>query len=160
MRRFAFGAVVVFIIASSGCTKPRYRVHGIVRFDGQPVAHGTIIFLGSDNQAYPVRLQGDGSYQSPPIPGGRVLVSVLGDDPKVPPRPIPGAKDMDQLANEQIKTDDAAKQGGKTPPPALSSSPTNSMVPKKFANPNQSGLAFDLTIADQEYSLDLIDQKK
>ena len=160
MRWFALGTIVVFVIASSGCGKPRYRVHGTVRFDGKPVARGTIIFVASDNQAYPVRLQADGSYQSPPIPVGRVLVSVLGDDPKVPPRPMPGAKDLDQLANEQIKTDDAAKRGGKTPPPAPPSATTSSMVPQKFANPNQSGLAFDLTSADQEYSLDLSEQKK
>ena len=159
MRWFALGAVVLFAFASSGCAKPRYRVHGTVRFDGKPVAHGTIIFL-ADNQTYPVRLQADGSYQSPLIPAGHVLASVLGDDPKVPPRPQPGAKDVDQLANEQIKTDDAAKQGGKVPPLAHPSLPTNSMVPKKFANPNQSGLAFDLTTADQEYSLDLSEQKK
>jgi hypothetical protein len=124
------------------------------------VAHGTIIFLATDNQAYPVRLQADGSYQSPPIPVGHVLVSVLGDDPKTPPRPQPGPKDLDLLANEQIKTDDAAKRGGQMPPPPPPNSTPGSIVPQKFADPNRSGLAFDLTSADQEYSLDLTEQKK
>ena len=60
----------MLLAALSGCAQPRSRVFGTVRFQGKPLAYGTIVFLPPDNQAYPVRLDANGSYQTPPSPGG------------------------------------------------------------------------------------------
>src|SRR5215831_7895340 len=72
MRWLTLGAAAVLLAALSGCAQPRSRVFGTVRFQGKPLAYGTIVFLPPDNQAYPVRLDANGSYQTPPIPRGHI----------------------------------------------------------------------------------------
>jgi hypothetical protein len=112
----------------------------------------TIIFLAQDNQAYPVRLGSDGSYQVASLPQGHIRVSIQVDEPRVPPRPPPQpGKAEDTFAGAKEKEDDAAKQRSR--PTATPSEAPNLLA--RYADPNQSGLEFDLTGADQEYSPDL-----
>ena len=150
MRRLILTSAAALLLAS-GCGVPRYRVHGTVRHQGKPLAGGTIIFLGEDNQTYPARIRPDGSYQAAAVPRGRVRVAVQEDVARPSPRPQPSGKANDTLARGEMKADDAAKQARRPSAP-----PTPAVgIPPHYADPDRSGLAFDLQGPDQDYSVDL-----
>jgi hypothetical protein len=151
MRWLILGTAALVLVTSGGCSKPRGRVHGTVRYQGKPLAGATVIFLASDNQVYPVRIQPDGSYQSPSLPQGHILVSIQVEEPRPAPRPQPGAKGNDPFAKGEAMTDDEAKRGGG---PARPATPAVT-IPPRYADPNNSGLGFDLTGPDQEHPIDL-----
>jgi hypothetical protein len=152
MFRLLCAVVVISVVSLCGCASPRGRLHGTVRHQGKPLTGATIIFLASDNQTYPVRLAPDGTYQVASLPQGHIRVSIQVDEPRIPPRaaPAPG-KAEDTLAAAREKDDDAAKQGRK--PSATATEAPNLLA--RYTDPNQSGLEFDLTGADQDYSPDL-----
>jgi hypothetical protein len=150
MNWFRMGIAAALVALLGGCGQPRSQVHGTVHYKGKPLSAGTIVFLAPDNQAYPVRIQPDGSYQVASLPRGRVRVAVQAATPRLPSRPQPGAKDSDGLATDAAKTDDAAKRRRKP----LSTTPAVTF-PSRYGNPEQSGLDFDLQAPDQEYSIDL-----
>jgi hypothetical protein len=54
-------------------------------------------------------------------------------------------------SNERAVTEDRAK--GARPPTAAAQ--PSGLLPAKFANPDSSGLSFELTAPDQEYNVDL-----
>jgi hypothetical protein len=150
MHWLRIGIAAVFLAVLSGCGQPRSQVHGTVRYQGKPLAEGTIVFLAPDNQAYPVKIHSDGSYQIASLPRGRVRVGVQMAQPRTPSRPPPSAKDTDSFTANAMKTDDATK-GRHKPPlsvPAVK-------FPPRYADPDQSGLNFDLQSSEQEYSVDL-----
>jgi hypothetical protein len=150
MRRLSLLLVAALVLAPAGCGGARSRVHGTVRYKGQPLTNATIIFLAPDNQAYPVRLGKDGAYEVASLPRGRIQVAIQADEPRVPPRPAPKAgKGGDEFAATRAREDDAAKQrGGPAATPAV-------QLPADYADPAKSGLSFELKDADQDYSLDL-----
>jgi hypothetical protein len=140
------------VLLASGCGVPRYRVHGTVRHQGKPLARGTIIFLGEGNQTYPARTRPDGSYEAAAVPRGRVRVQA--DVARPSPRPQPSGKANDALARGEMKADDAAKQARRpSAPPAPPA--TAAALPPHYADPDRSGLAFELQGPDQDYSVDL-----
>jgi hypothetical protein len=152
MRRSSLGLAALALIAFSGCGTPRSRVHGIIRYKGQPLASATIIFLAPDNQTYPARTKGDGSYDIASVPRGKIQVAILVEEPRVPPRAAPSSGNAgDEFAAAKSRVEDAAKQKGAGPTavtPAV-------QFPAYYNDPAKSGLGFDLQDADQDYSLDL-----
>jgi hypothetical protein len=151
MRWFLLAVVAALLITTPGCGRARSKVHGTITYHGTPLAGGTIILVGPDNQTYPARIAKDGSYKIASVPRGQILVSVQADTPRVPPRPQPGARDSDAFAKGEMSLDDQSK-GGR--PPAQPAGPTVTL-PVRYNDPNQSGLTFELSLADQEYSVDL-----
>src|SRR5260370_36257210 len=103
MRCLMLCTAAVLLVAAGGCARPRYPLHGIVRYKGEPVTAGTIIFLGPDNQVYPAKIQSDGSYQMAAVPRGHILVAIQPAVSRGPSRPQPGAEGI-------TKTDDGAHQ--------------------------------------------------
>src|SRR5262249_53154930 len=128
------------------------RVHGTLRYQGQPLANATIIFMAPDNQAYPARTKDDGSYQIASVPRGKIQVAIQVDEPRVPPRPAPtGGKADDAFAAAKAREDDEGKQKRKGP----TTSTPGVAFPADYGDPTKSGLSFDLNDADQDYSPDL-----
>jgi hypothetical protein len=115
------------------------------------LTRATIVFFASDNRAYPVPIQPDGSYTIASLPQGPIRVGIQIDLPRVPPRPAPGAKGEDAFAAAQARGDDAAK-GARQPAAA---SPEGVAFPARYGDPRESGLGFELDSPDREYSLDL-----
>jgi hypothetical protein len=151
MRRSLFVlAVALTASVAAGCSGQRSDVFGTVKYLGKPVKGGTIILIAPDNRTYPARIQDDGSYRVAGVPRGRIEVSVQGGQARVPPRPTPGAKGAEPASIEFEKTADKQKQAALPPPP-----PDGSQIPAQYIDPARSGLAFDLTRPEQEYSLDL-----
>jgi hypothetical protein len=151
MRWLKLGAAAMVFLVIGGCGQPRSRVHGIVRYQGKPLISGTIVFLAPDNQAYPVKIQSDGSYQIASVPRGHVLVGIQAERPRPTSRPQPGSKAADGFAKAEVKLDDAGPKGRTRPQPAT----PPAAIPPEYADPNHSGLSFDLESSEQEYSIDL-----
>jgi len=143
--------LAVGCVGLGGCSQPTSRVHGTIRFQGEPLPRGSIIFLASDNQAYPVRIKPDGSYDIRSVPRGPLLVSIQVEPPRIPPRAQPDSRAPDPVAEAQVKNDDAKITRGKPPREEL----VTSLIPQHYADPNKSGLGFDLQEADREFSPDL-----
>lgn len=140
-------AMTIVIVASAalvtGCTDyPRGDVRGTVTYQGEPLSLATVMFITIDNQVYRADLGEDGSYAIPDVPLGKVRVAVQQALPVVKPRPDP------------VGPGTSLGPGGQEFVPGDSSA---SMVPlpAKYGHPDQSGLEFELTQADQEWSVDL-----
>lgn len=144
--------LVFLVVAFCGCESPRSSVHGKLTYQGKPVTDATIVFLASDNQCYQAYPKSDGSYEVNGLPRGKVKVSIQMNPPRVtetrgPPGSgvEPGRREMPEAMD-----DDARKMRGR--PGAV---PPESRIPPHFADPEQSGLDFELTEANQNVDLNL-----
>lgn len=136
------------LVVLPGCGDlPRSRVHGKVTYLGTPVSGGTVIFLTRDNMTHVADLQPDGTYAVTGIPRGPVRVSIQ----QPPPRP---ATKSEVAPRGGPKLDPEGKGSGAA---AAAAEPRAAgvRVPPVYADPGQSGLAFELKDPDQEYSVDL-----
>jgi hypothetical protein len=143
MRRAAMSAILVWAVLVAGCMDfPRGDVRGKVTYQGEPISLATLMFVTVDNQVYRADLSEDGSYAIPGVPLGKVRVAVQQALPMVKPRPDPVGPGV------------AAGPGGQEFIPGNLST---DMVPlpEKYGHPDQSGLEFELTQAEQEWSVDL-----
>jgi hypothetical protein len=152
MRWLVFAAVAALVVPTVGCARPHSRVHGKITYRGTPVAGGTIIFMGPDNQTYPARIGSDGSYNVASVPRGHLQISIQADQPRIASRPQPGAKDSDSFAKGAMNLDDQSKGGPGANQPAAGAFVA---VPARYADPTKSDLTVDLEQSDQEYSVDL-----
>jgi hypothetical protein len=151
MRWFFVAVAATVLVTTAGCGRPHSKVHGVITYQGKPLKGGTIILVGPDNRTYPARIGSDGSYHIASVPRGEIHVSIQTEPPSPPPRPQPGAKDSDAFAKTASNLDDQAKGGGGQP----AAPAAYIMVPARYNDPSQSGLSFELTEADQDYSVDL-----
>lgn len=134
----AFASVVL-----SGCgDMPRGRIHGIVKFQGKPLSKASLIFLAKDNRTYLADIKPDGSYEVDGVALGPVKVSIQ----QFQPRPVP--KSEKAAPKEEIEKKDSGRRDEE--PKAVG--PT---LPAQYADPDKSGLTFELKQADQEWSVDL-----
>jgi len=150
--RFGFFAVVVFTTAAlSGCGGgvPRSRIHGIVKFQGVPLSDATIIFIASDNKTHLVNLKADGSYDVSGVAQGTVKVSIQQALPKVAPRPDPSAGGGSKGGVVDEKADRRRKE------PSSPAKDDIARLSTTYADPEASGLMFELKEADKEWSIDL-----
>ncbi|MBX9581073.1 MAG: hypothetical protein K2X87_12260 [Gemmataceae bacterium] len=157
MRAAAFLLFAAVAAATAGCGDyARSRVHGKVTAGGKPVAVGSVIFLGRDNMTYLADLKPDGTYEVAGVPRGTVRVSIQQPPPRPTPRPNPPAGwggDKGKLADPVDDKAKASRLEAVPPPPAPKAA--GPAIPAKYADPNASGLTFELTEPDQEWSVDL-----
>ena len=147
MRVVSFAAALAAAAVLTGCgAVPRGRIHGTVKFQGKPLADATVIFIAKDNQTHLADLSADGSYEVSGVALGPVKVSIQQAPPRVaskgdPTRPGYKAPVHDEKAGREQ--------------PAAKSTPAGPRLPEEYANPDKSGLKFELTSPDQEWSIDL-----
>jgi hypothetical protein len=68
-----FGAA----LALAGCSGGRGDVSGVVKYKGEPVPGGTIMFHGQPSGVWSSEIKKDGSYTVVGIPAGTVKISVM-----------------------------------------------------------------------------------
>lgn len=140
-------AALLLLLLAAGCDKvSRAELHGTVKWNGRPLTDTTVIFMGADNMTYPVDLKADGTYEVKGVPRGRVRVSVQQSLPSVVAKANPGKGSVPKMG----ETKDA-----KLPESAELVKKQGARLPVRYANPEQSGLDFDLTDPRQEWSVDL-----
>jgi hypothetical protein len=154
MRRLLCGTALLALAAALGCDAPRSRVHGTVTHRGRLLAGAVVTFFGPDQRTYTADTGPDGSYAVSGVPRGAVRVSVQVPPPPVKPRPDPAPGKAG--GNELARAEDAAKAARLPPAPTpTATSPPAGGLPARYADPNSSGLSFELKDADQEYAIDL-----
>lgn len=140
------------MIAIAGCGDlARGKVHGSIKFKGEPLKNSTVMFMTRDNQIYRAETKEDGSYEVEGVPLGPVKVCVQQALPSVTPRPdaTPG-----QTAAAKAAMGEKRDQKWQ-PPPSATPEQGEGRLPTKYGDPNQSGLSFEMTSADQEWSTNL-----
>ena len=156
MRSCLVVLTVIVTVVLSGCSHPHSRVYGTVKYKGQPLADGSIVFIGQDNQTYPARIR-DGAYEVASVPRGHLQVAIQTGPQRPRPRAMPSAeaqqaKARDKFAAEERQKDDLAKSARRGNPDAP---PAEGGIPAVYSDPGRSGLAVDIQDAEQEYSVDL-----
>ena len=120
--RPAQAGLLALLCAITGCGSGVAEVSGTVRYDGKPLAAGTIQFLGQDGIPRAGKIQPDGTF-SVGVPAGeaKVIVSCV---------------DEDRLSRSAAKL---VGRGGRAAPPP-SSYGSFSLIPGRYADWNASGL--------------------
>lgn len=159
MRGVCAAGLLVVAGLTAGCGDyPRARVHGKLTLAGQPLTGATVIFLGRDNMTYIADLHPDGSYAVDGVPQGPVRVSVQKPPPRPAPRPIPpaGQPGGGGKTAQADPVDDRAKASRLEAVEATApAKPAGPQLPARYADPKQSGLGFEVTGPDHEWSVDL-----
>jgi hypothetical protein len=150
MRRLLLGLALAALAALPGCSAPRSRVHGTVKYQGKPLAGAVLTFFGPDNMVYSADTRPDGTYAIEGVPRGAIRVSVQVPPPRPKPRPDP-----DFVAKARKGAAPAAGAKADSPAPPASDMPPRVNLPTPYGDPNTSGLAFELKEADQDYSPEL-----
>jgi hypothetical protein len=141
MMRFCIqrsGAAIVILAAAFsalGCGGGNGHVSGEVKYNGQPLAAGTITFLFQDGEKQVMRADViDGKYTLPPTQTGNAKVTVTATAPNTSHGALPTG----------------------APAPAVSVSPEKYVpIPAKYANPDSSGLTYDVKSGTQTKSFEL-----
>jgi hypothetical protein len=68
--------------AVSGCGAGRGDLSGTVSFAGKPLAHGSVLVVGSDGIAKGSPIQSDGTFAVKDIPAGAVKIAVTSPQPE------------------------------------------------------------------------------
>ncbi|MFO1002875.1 MAG: carboxypeptidase-like regulatory domain-containing protein [Planctomycetaceae bacterium] len=142
-------AAVVF---SSGCggasdAPTLYRVSGIVTYKGQNVPGAKVMFMGDGTKPPAVGITNeDGKYSLSSLAGtgavaGRHVVAVIKES------------EPDPTEKVNMSMEEAAAAAQK---PEKSSKPT-SLIPAKYADPQTSGLEFEVTSGTNDFPIDLKD---
>lgn len=123
------------LLALAGCGGKVGTVSGKVTYRGQEVPAGLVTFYGPDNSVLRARINPDGTFTAERVPAGEVRVSV--DVPQPPPVPrtpaVPG--------------------GPVDPRVGLPTVP----IPRRYADPNSSGLVLTVHSGAQNYPIELKD---
>jgi hypothetical protein len=119
----------------SGCGQEGATVTGTVRYKGEPVSAGSVVFYGPNDQIATGLIDQDGSYKAVKVPLGPVRVAVS--------TPTARSKRMTRAIQKLRK--------GQAPPPAANMVG----VPPKYSDPSKSGLELTVTKGTQTYEINL-----
>jgi hypothetical protein len=145
MRTALFLTAALATVALSGCGDvPRGRIYGTIKFQGRPLTDASVVFLAKDNRTYLADLRPDGSYEVSGVALGPVKVSVQ----QFQPRPAP--KSERAPAHKAEFVDEKASAPRPAEPKEL-----GPRIPAHYGDADKSGLTFELTAPDQEWSVDL-----
>lgn len=156
-RYFVAAALFAAVVSLTGCgDAPRSQVRGRITLNGQPLTNCVVMFFGQDKQVYRADLRADGTYTVDGVPRGPIRVAIQQEAPRPAPRPMSGAGVGGKAASAEIAKDDqkgASRMPEPEPEPKLKS--FGPPLPAKYAQPDTSGLAFELNEPSQEWSVDL-----
>lgn len=156
--RFSFLLLPLWLLLVLGCGSSKgtvSRLTGSVKYKGKPVTAGTITFYpkgekGDTAGNYPVPIDPDGTYSASQLPAGELAVAI--ETESANPKNRPSAKQYGG-AKSKMKM---------SPPPEgvnVAKGPQGAYVPipKKYADPKESGLTVKLTSGKNTKDFDLTD---
>ena len=135
-RRIVLGVLPLVALVLPACGPATGKLYGVVTYADKPVAGGMVLIIGADKDK-PVRAPTDekGNYTASGVPVGPVKIAVIPPpSPLVKPPPLP--KDMDPQT---------------IPPPP----PATLNIPRKYTDPETSGLTTTVTSSAQRFDINL-----
>jgi hypothetical protein len=150
MRTILLVASVLSLPLLSGCGSdvPRGRIHGTIHYQGKPLNDATVIFIASDKKTHLATLKADGSYEVSGVAYGAIQVSLQHDAPR---SSVKGEHDVPSSQSKGVVDEKA----GKAPVTRESNSPNRPTLPARYRDSAQSGLQFELSEPNKEWSVDL-----
>lgn len=141
-RVFIIGVFIVSM-AAAGCGRGSLStVSGTVTFEGAPVTSGSVILYCEDQQIVHGLIGPDGSYSIPNVPRGKARATVRAHSP------LP---DGFRLRTQLPPTIDGPRVPGEEPLGKHATPP----IPKRYEMPEESGLAVQVSQADQVFDIRL-----
>jgi hypothetical protein len=130
-------ALVPLCFLAAGCGRPKGIVSGKITFQGKALTSGYVTFTPDKGPAVNGNIDGDGNYRVQNVPVGPAKITVSGET---------GAS-SETIRNVNPRDPKAMMEGLK---------PKNSFnLPKKYQNPEESGLTCEVKQGTQEHNLDL-----
>jgi hypothetical protein len=143
-RRFEPGGwLLLGALAGLGCGGTG-EVSGTVKFQGRPLASGSVLMMGADNRPLYGEIHEDGSYRIKGVPTGTVKVAVNSPPPTLAPQ-APGAEGRSK----------APEPASRTPDPAADPKGLWFAIPEKYGDPLTSGLSREIKKGPNTYDIDL-----
>jgi hypothetical protein len=142
--------VLVLLLLSPlvGCGKGTGFVTGKVTYQDKPLPSGSVTFYGANGQTDSSSITAEGHYTIPRAPVGPVKVTVVTGLPPAGPPPVIKGPGGDKPAKHPGE--------GKTGAPAGTGSARHHVVlPRKYEDPEQSGLTFTVTGGKQTIDIPL-----
>jgi hypothetical protein len=136
---------LALLLSAAGCSKSAGEVSGKVTLNGKPLKGGTVTFIAATGTGASAGISPDGTYKALKVPLGDVKVIVVGPVFKMD-LPAGGA-----AGGDTFKLPTKPSEG---PPPA------DQIVPKKYADPDSSGLALTVQKGGQEFDIPLTGEEK
>jgi|SRR5579883_276167 len=135
---FVFG-----VLCASGCGSgsDTATVSGKVRFQGKPVAGGSVIVYCSDKQLARGIIGADGTYSIPNVPFGTSIVTVQAHT-RLP-------------AGLRLQQNLPPSSGGPIPPTVDVNDTARVVVPQRYSLPEESGLSVVVDRGQVTYDIDL-----
>jgi hypothetical protein len=145
-------------LLAGGCGPSTGTVTGKVRYNGKPLSSGSVSFLPESGKgSFGARIKEDGSYTIEKVPAGKVKIVVnLGK---------PGGNDRQKAMMQQaMKSNkiELSEEARKSMPSTFKDAaegpqPSGSVtsIPKRYSDPDQSGLELTVTGGQQTHDIEL-----
>jgi hypothetical protein len=129
---------VLILVSLSACRDQRGTVTGTVKYKGEPVPSGQVLFYGAGDQSAIATINADGSYTATNVPLGPVKVALA-----MPPS-TEGMEKAAKVMKKRFGKGNAYPEGVKTV-----------SLPKKYADPAHSGLGLTVNAGAQPFNIDI-----
>ena len=130
----------ILLAGTCGCGRTA-TVTGTVAFRGKPVIYGSVTFQSADRTTQSAPILSDGSYTVEGVHPGEVRIGVISRDP---------SKGRPALQGEK-----SAPPGKKGAAPKNATVPGWFALPRKYENPETSGLDCTVGAGQNEHKIDL-----
>ncbi len=129
-------------LLATGCGPSAPSVSGTVRFQGQPLPSGTVLFHGADGRVEHSLVSADGRYAIANAPLGPVRITVQSHP--AAPAGLPSYGGRSPAAPRELTPTAKEKRGGRHTP-----------IPPRYGDPEQSGLAYTVRAGTQTHDIEL-----
>jgi hypothetical protein len=134
--------LALLALAFTGCGKATGDVTGIVKFKGQPLNGGSVIFADSSGTLVQTQIGTDGKFTAQGVSVGNNKIAVYYVDNRI---------------NEYAQEIASRGKGGLQPMASMPKLDTSEMLtlPAQYSTPDKSGLSFDVKSGQNNYDIDI-----
>jgi hypothetical protein len=138
----AVGALLLAVLAAAGCGPQTASVSGSVKFKGEPLPSGTVLFHSADGRVEHGLIDGSGRYTIAGAPLGPVRIAVRSH--AAAPTGLPSRGGPPPAAPKELVPTAKDKPDGKF-----------IRIPPRYIDPATSGLTFAVRGGAQKHDIDL-----